>query len=1110
VSVEPGRSPSPSPTLAGRVDGACDRFEADWKAGRRPRIEDYLGGSDGAERAARLRELLALEVEFRRRRGDRPAPSDYEARFPGEGPIIGEVLGMGRIAAGRPATPAGADPTADSSFTSTAPESAGPDDPGRRHADGPAPGGPRFLRVRPLARGGLGEVYEARDAELNRRVALKEIQGRHADDPDSRARFLLEAEVTGGLEHPGIVPVYGLGRHPDGRPYYAMRLVRGETFTEAIRRYHRHRADGGDPGAGALEFRGLLRRFVDVCNAIAYAHSQGVIHRDLKPDNVMLGQYGETLVVDWGLAKVIGKGAPGLRDDEEPVKTASAGGGAETLPGKVLGTPQYMSPEQAAGDPGRLGFASDVYGLGATLFRLLTGRHPVEGPDISDLLGRIRRGEIPPARQVNRAVPPALEAVCRKAMALDPADRYESARALAEDVERWLADEPVSAWREPRADRLRRWGRRHRPLAAGAAGLLIAATVASAVAAALLGRANARAEARRLEAVAARGQAERNLARAREAAERYYTRISEDRLLNEPHMAGLRKDLLATARDYYQQFVAEHRDDPRARADLARASVRLSKIAEALGATAEALEHGRRGRALLDELVAAYPLVADYRDGLVGCLTHLGQVEMATGRTREAEASLRRAVALSEGLVAEHPEVARHRSDLAIGLYDLGVLLRSLGRVVEAEAAGRRALATLERLAAEDPDSEVYADHLAATCTNLGILCASTTGRLEEAETFLGRAMRLREALAVKHPEVARYRGEWAAGLSNLGNYYRMTGRGAPAESSHRKALEIRERLAAEHPEVVEYRRNVATSHLNLGNLYAGVGRAKEAEAAYRRALALETALAAEHPERVELRRNLAVSHNNLGDFYTELRRFDEAEGHLKEALAIRERLAAEHPEPVEHHVDLGASGVNLGNLAAERKDFRSALAWYGRAIAAGATVRRREPRNASARACLVKGYWGRALALSGLDRHAEAAEDFGRAAGFADGAERDQLRLYRASALARGGDPRGAVAEAEAVAESRSIPPGPRSYDVACALALASAAIGDGSGSESGRWAARAVAQLARARDAGYFRDRARIAHLDADPDLRSLRPRSDYRAFRLDLGLPADPFAK
>src|SRR5262249_51946843 len=264
--------------------------------------------------------------------------------------------------------------------------------------------------------------------------------------------FLLEAEVTGGLEHPGIVPVYGLGTHRDGRPFYAMRFIRGDSLKEAVERFHADQSLKTDPGRRSLELRKLLRRFTAVCNAIAYAHSRGVLHRDIKPGNIIVGRHGETLVVDWGLAKATGKAELGA--EERTLMPTSASGSAETLPGSAMGTPAYMSPEQARGDLEHLGPRSDVYSLGTTLYCLLAGRPPFEG-DVGDVLRKVQAGNIPPPRTLDPSIDRALEAVCLRAMAPKPERRYASARDLADDVERWLADEPVSAWREP-------WSRRAR------------------------------------------------------------------------------------------------------------------------------------------------------------------------------------------------------------------------------------------------------------------------------------------------------------------------------------------------------------------------------------------------------------------------------------------------------------------------------------------------------------------------------------------------------------------------------------------------------------------------------------------------------------------------
>ncbi len=338
----------------------------------------------------------------------------------------------------------------------------------------------RYRVVRPHASGGIGMVSVAIDTELHREVAFKELQPEQADDPSSRNRFVLEAEVTGRLEHPGVVPVYGLGTLPGGRPYYAMRFVRGETLKEAIGRFHETNGQQGRlRGRRAIALRQLLARFLHVCDAVGYAHSRGVIHRDIKPANILMGPYGETLLVDWGLAKVVGRDdEPASEAVESTLRLSSSTGSSETRTGSAVGTPAYMSPEQAAGRLDVLGPASDVYSLGGTLYCLLTGRPPVEDRDLYAVIRRAQAGDFPTPRSIDRGIPAALEAVVLRAMAYRPEDRYPTAQALAGDIESWLADEPVSAYREPPAARVARWARRNRPVVAAAGVLLVTATAA--------------------------------------------------------------------------------------------------------------------------------------------------------------------------------------------------------------------------------------------------------------------------------------------------------------------------------------------------------------------------------------------------------------------------------------------------------------------------------------------------------------------------------------------------------------------------------------------------------------------------------------------------------
>jgi tetratricopeptide (TPR) repeat protein len=412
----------------------------------------------------------------------------------------------------------------------------------------PPPEKVRYRILRPHARGGLGEVFVAEDAELGRNVALKEIQTRFAGDSSSRERFVREAEITGGLEHPGIVPVYGLGTYADGRPFYAMRFIKGDNLRQAIRRFHGEETAPQDRRYDSIQFRQLLQRFIDVCNAIAYAHSRGVLHRDLKPGNIMLGKYGETLVVDWGLAKPTGRAdAFGTDPDADATLVPRSGGeSSATVAGQALGTPAYMSPEQAAGKWDQVGPTTDIYSLGATLYELLTGRVPFQSLD----LDAVQKGEFPRPRSVIWNVPQSLEAVCLKAMALEPAARYGSALDLAKEVERWQADEPVAAWPEPWTVRGRRWVRRHRTLVTTAAAVMVLSTAGLASGLYVINGERKRAELARSDAEAAQ-RAE--VAQRRQAdINRDLARENERQALRERNRAESEKSVAIAVRKFLQ------------------------------------------------------------------------------------------------------------------------------------------------------------------------------------------------------------------------------------------------------------------------------------------------------------------------------------------------------------------------------------------------------------------------------------------------------------------------------------------------------------------------------------------------------------------------------
>ncbi len=297
---------------------------------------------------------------------------------------------------------------------------------------GRAGDGGRYHYLDRCGTGGMGDVWRARDTRLGRDVAIKELKPSLADDEVIRARFLREARITSQLDHPGIVPLYDLLPDEGGRPRYAMRLLRGRTLSEAIRAMHGRRQAGEDV---SLERAGLLQAFVTVCNTVAYAHSRGVLHRDLKPANIQLGDFGEVVVLDWGLAGSV-------RGGDTPTEDADA---RVTLPGHVFGTPEYMAPEQASGDIGRIDQRSDIYGLGAILYQMLTGSPPFRGASMSETLALVREGEPTPVRELCPDVPAGLEAICHKALSKRPEDRHADAASLGAAVLQWQESERLAA-----------------------------------------------------------------------------------------------------------------------------------------------------------------------------------------------------------------------------------------------------------------------------------------------------------------------------------------------------------------------------------------------------------------------------------------------------------------------------------------------------------------------------------------------------------------------------------------------------------------------------------------------------------------------------------------
>ena len=706
--------------------------------------------------------------------------------------------------------------------------------------------GQRFRILRPHAKGGLGAVFVALDSELDREVALKQILDDRADDPTSRFRFLIEAQITGGLEHPGIVPVYGLGSYGDGRPYYAMRFIRGDSLKEAIDRFHQREntqipsplvGDGQGGGAGRatagsrdLALRKLIRRFMDVCNAIDYAHSRGVIHRDIKPANIILGKHGETLVVDWGLAKPMGQVEPGTDSGERLLMPSSASGSSATLHGSALGTPAYMSPEQAEGKLDRLGPRSDVYSLGATLYCLLTGRSPFSG-DMVDVIHAVQRGEFRPPRQFDPKIDPALEAICLQAMALRPEDRYASCRALADDLDRWMADEPISRWREPVARRARRWARRNRTKVTAAAAALVAGVVGLAsvlavqthakadLAASLQRETIARIDLAHTNADLTRSQAavQARYELAVEAIKTFHTGVSQDFLLKQEQFKDVRDRLLKSASDFYGKLGAllGKETDIASRRAVGQANFDVAELTDKVGKPEDALAAHRQVLAAREALAAESPADSEIKADVGRSLTALAGLLETTGRTGQAESTYRKAERMLVELAPAITETSAARVVLSHCRSRLGWLLHSTGRDDEALSVYRLARADEEALAAPPDASAASRRDLAATINGTAVLLAAT-GKPSEAETEYRRALALRQKLVDDNPAVTQFCSDLAQSHHNLGGLLAETGDSSSAEAEYRKALAIEQKLADDNAAVAQFRSDLATTHGGL------------------------------------------------------------------------------------------------------------------------------------------------------------------------------------------------------------------------------------------------------------------------------------------------------
>ncbi|HPM83818.1 MAG TPA: serine/threonine-protein kinase, partial [Candidatus Anammoximicrobium sp.] len=566
-------------------------------------------------------------------------------------------------------------------------------------ADPPADGEQRlgdFVLLREVGRGGMGVVYEARQLSLGRRVALKVLPFAAVLDSRQIARFKNEAQAAAQLLHPNIVPVFAVGVER-GVHYYAMQFIDGQPLDRAIvelRRKWRIACDELSPGnaetpAGDRSpsqlaapatcrsflmkksrnrqqyFRTVARLGIQAAEALHAAHEYGVVHRDVKPSNLMLDGDGKLWVTDFGLAR--------CQSDATLTKT-----------GDVVGTLRYMSPEQALGHTALVDQRTDVYSLGVTLYELLTLRPALPGKDGPGLMRQIEQQDPVRLRQWQPEIPADLETVVLKAMAKRREDRYTTAQQLADDLRNVLEGKPTAAKPPTGAERLHKWAWRHKRVVTAAAAACLLVVMGLAASTFLIGREKVRAE-RNFQRAAA------NFRHARDTVDHFGAQLAE-RLAEITGAEHVRRELLQDTLNYYREFAAQAGTDPALRAELALTYTKMGTITDRIGSTDEAIAAYKSARGILEQLVAEAPSAAEYRRELALCVNNLALLLSRSGSTADARDAYDRAIRLQEQLVAESPQAEQYQGDLARSLNNLGLALQDSGEFKGALEAFDQAL----------------------------------------------------------------------------------------------------------------------------------------------------------------------------------------------------------------------------------------------------------------------------------------------------------------------------------------------------------------------------------------------------------------------------------
>jgi serine/threonine protein kinase len=763
---------------------------------------------------------------------------------------------------------------------------------------------------RTISSGGMGVVVEAFDSKLERRIAIKLPR---SDDPLAQRRFEREVKITARLQHPAIVPVYAAGTLGDGENYYAMRLVDGETLDVAI-----------DRATTLTERLALVRAVTTVASAIAYAHSQGILHRDIKPANILVGKFGEVVVIDWGLAR-----ETAATDDEVPLaKGSDPVDDTRTVDGAVVGTPAYMAPEQARGEP--VDERADVFAIGALLYHVLRGAPPPRGAR-SDLATALPE------------LPRDLVAIVAEAMAPDPAVRYRTAAELVADLERFQAGQLVGAHDYSFGQLLRRWMRKHR-------GVLIASAIALAVLAVFgtwslvrIVRAERVAETQRERAVAHREDAEELMD--------FMLVDLRDKLLPIGKL-----DLLDTIAQKARTYYEGHADtnDPIDRQNRAAALQNLGDVLVDRGDLPSAMGAYRSALVIQQTLLAAMPDDEGLQRALGITYERIGEVLAKQGDDPGALASYRAGFAISALLAAAKPDDAERQNDLAVSHKWVGGSLLVQGQIPAALVEFRAALALAQRASAAVPTNLDWQRGVSVAHSRIGdslLQQGDAAGALVEYRA----SMALNQKLAATDPTNMRWQLDLVRAHQEIGEVIRAQGDLATALTEYRAARALAEKLVANDPTNATWLREIETSRNRAGETLEALKDLPGALVEFRAALAIAETLAATDATNATWQRDLAVGHEKVAGVLVAQGAPATALRHYAASMVIGDKLAAADPADLGLQRDRVVSLAALAEAHLAAGDRARALALYRTAVEIATTLAKLSPPPPTAQADLAE-----------------------------------------------------------------------------------------------------------------------------------------------------------